>query len=77
MMQLSLLFQTLTENLSFSQVNFLKALLDEVQLLSAKDTLRDYNLGTSANVLRKTERLTLLRQPLFTLWGMWLLLIFF
>ncbi len=51
-MQLSLLFQSLTESLSTTQVNFLKALLDGVTMLSSKDTIEKYNLGTSANVNR-------------------------
>jgi hypothetical protein len=51
-MQLSLLFQSLTESLSTTQVNFLKALLDGVTMLSSKETIDKYNLGTSANVNR-------------------------
>jgi hypothetical protein len=51
-MQLSLLFQSLTESLSTTQVNFLKALLEGVTMLSSKETIEKYNLGTSANVNR-------------------------
>lgn len=51
-MQLSLLFQSLTESLSTTQVNFLKALLDGVTMLSSKETIEIYTLGTSANVNR-------------------------
>jgi uncharacterized protein len=51
-MQLSLLFQSLTESLSTTQINFLKALLDGVTMLSSKETIEIYTLGTSANVNR-------------------------
>jgi uncharacterized protein len=49
-LQMSLLFQNLTESLSTSQVNFLKAFLDGIKMFSSKDTIEKYNLGTSANV---------------------------
>ena len=48
----SILYLRELENLSNMQVNFLKAICDNVQQLSAAETLRNYNLGTSANVLR-------------------------
>jgi len=51
-MQLDFLFQAITDDLSNTQVNFLKALLEGVTQLSASETLKTYNLGTSANVLR-------------------------
>ena len=51
-LQLSLLFQNMTENLSTSQVNFLRALLDGVKMFSSIETLRNYSLGTSANISR-------------------------
>ncbi len=51
-MQLDFLFQANTDNLSNTQVNFLKALLEGVEQLSSKETLRNYSLGTSANVQR-------------------------
>jgi hypothetical protein len=50
--QLSLLFQSKTEELSNSQVNFLKALLHYVTQFSSKEAMDRYNLGTSANVVR-------------------------
>ncbi len=50
--QLSLLFQSKTEELSNSQVNFLKALLHDVTQFSSKEAMDRYNLGTSANVVR-------------------------
>ncbi|MCD4696673.1 MAG: ATPase, partial [Bacteroidales bacterium] len=51
-LQLSLLFQGVTESLSTTQVNFLKALLDGVKMFSSKETLKNYKLGTSANIIR-------------------------
>lgn len=51
-MQLSMLFQGLTESLSTTQVNFLKALLDGTKKFSSKKTIDTYKLGTSANVIQ-------------------------
>jgi AAA+ ATPase superfamily predicted ATPase len=56
-MNLHLLFQSMTEELSNKQVNFLNALLDQVKQLSAKNILHDYDLGTSANVMRIKQAL--------------------
>lgn len=50
--QLSLLFQSKTEELSTPQINFIKALLDDVEKFSSKDVLDEYRLGSSANVVR-------------------------
>lgn len=54
--QLSLLFQTKTDELTTPQLYFLKALIDEVDKLSSKETLKKYKMGTSANVqkIKKT-----------------------
>ncbi|MDB4303560.1 ATP-binding protein [Desulfosarcina sp.] len=49
-LQLSLLFQNMTESLSSTQVNFIKALIDGAQKLSSKDVIEKYKLGTSANI---------------------------
>lgn len=49
-LQLDFLFQNMTDDLSTTQVNFLKALLSGVEQLSSKQTLDDFRLGTSANV---------------------------
>jgi len=51
-LQLSLLFQNITESLTTNQVNYLKALLDEQKMFSSKKTIEKYKLGTSANVTR-------------------------
>ncbi|MBK9400040.1 MAG: ATP-binding protein [Bacteroidetes bacterium] len=51
-LQLSMLFQNLTDSLSPKQVNFLAALGDESQKFSSRDMLEKYKLGTSANVLK-------------------------
>jgi hypothetical protein len=50
--QLDFLFQTITDELSNTQINFLKALINNVEQFSANETIIKYNLGTSANVLR-------------------------
>jgi uncharacterized protein len=50
--QLSLLFQSKTEELTNYQINLLKALLEGVKQFSSKDTLENYNLGTSPNINR-------------------------
>ena len=57
LLQLSLLFQNVTDSLTATQVNFLKALLDEAAQLSSRDTIEQYNLGTSANIPRIKEAL--------------------
>jgi len=51
-LQLSLLFQNLTESLSTTQVNYLRAIINEEIQLSSKDIIQRYHLGTSANVSR-------------------------
>ncbi len=51
-LQLSLLFQNLTESLSTTHVNYLRAVISGVTKFSATDTLEKYQLGTSANVSR-------------------------
>lgn len=52
LLQLSLLFQNLTETLSTPQVNYLKALINEERNMSSKHMIEKYRLGTSANVSR-------------------------
>lgn len=49
-LQLSLLFQNLTESLATTHLNFLKAVINGVKMFSAKSTIEKYQLGTSANV---------------------------
>ena len=51
-LQLDYLFQKITDELSTTQVNFLKALLMEAGQFSSKKTLQEFQLGTSANILR-------------------------
>lgn len=55
--QLSLLFQSKTEELSTPQINFLKALLNGIERFSAKGILDEYGLGSSANVVRVKKAL--------------------
>jgi len=57
-LQLSLLFQNLTESLSTTQVNYLRALIKEETRFSSKETIHKYQLGTSANVSRIKKALT-------------------
>lgn len=52
MLQMSLLFQSLTEGLSTYQVNFLKALLEGVTSLGSKENIDRYKLSSSANVIQ-------------------------
>lgn len=46
-----------TENLSSTQLNFLKAVASNVEALSSKESINKYNLGTSANVTKIKETL--------------------
>ena len=55
--QLGLLFTGLAYSLATSQLNYLRALIDDRQRLSSKETIKDYHLGTSANVTRIREAL--------------------
>jgi len=55
--QLSLLFQSKTDELTNSQINFLKALIDGVEMFSSKETLEEYKIGTSANVVKVKKTL--------------------
>ena len=55
--QLSLLFQSKTEELTNSQINFLKALINGVEQFSSKETLDEYRIGSSANVVRVKKTL--------------------
>ncbi len=48
----NILFQRETDNLTTTQINFLKALTNNVSQFSSYETIREYRLGTSANVLR-------------------------
>lgn len=55
--QLSLLFTTITENLTTSQLNLLKALIAGETSLSSAEVLRKYRLSSSANVNRSRKAL--------------------
>ena len=57
-MQLSLLFQNLTESFSTTQVNYLRAMISGETRFSSKETIQKYQLGTSANVSRIKKALT-------------------
>ncbi len=51
-LQLSMLFQTITDGLSNTQLNFLKALLSGADQLSSQENIIKFRLGTSANVVK-------------------------
>ena len=51
-MQLSMLFQILTDDLSSRQINFLNAIISGEEQLTSQRVLHTYNLGTSANALK-------------------------
>jgi hypothetical protein len=57
MLQMSLLFQSLTEGLSTYQVNFLKALTEGISSFSSKENLERFKLGSSANVFQVKKAL--------------------
>jgi uncharacterized protein len=56
-LQLSMLFQNLTDGLSRTQISLLKALTDNINQLSSKNTILEYQLGTSANVVKLKKML--------------------
>lgn len=55
--QMTILYQREVDLLSNMQVNFLKAVSDGVEKFSSTETLREYNLGSSANIKRVKEAL--------------------
>ena len=80
LLQLSMLFQALIDGLSNSQVNLLKALICNEQHLSSQNVLKEYQLGTSANVSKikkvlfnneiidiQSDRITFI-DPLYKFW---------
>ena len=79
--QLSLLFTNIIDNLTARQVGFLRAIVNGKENFSAKDVLRKYNLGTSANIKNLKHSLLekdiidilpnnkiVLQDPVFELW---------
>lgn len=57
LLQLGFLYQTSTDGLSNTQINFLEAALKDEEKLSSKETIKTYKLGTSANVTRIKQAL--------------------
>jgi len=51
-LQMSLLFQGITENLTTPQVNFLRLLIDGETRHTTKGNIEKYQLGSSAHVIR-------------------------
>ena len=56
-LQLSHLFQNLTDTLSTKQVNLIEAMIDGANALSSSKTIKTYKLGTSATVNRSQKAL--------------------
>lgn len=57
LLQLSFLYQTITDGLSNTQVYFLDAAMKNEDKLSSKDVIKKYRLGTSSNVNRIKQAL--------------------
>ena len=51
-MQLSMLFQMLTDDLNMKQISFLNALTNNEKQVTSQSVLKKYKLGTSANVIK-------------------------
>lgn len=51
-MQLSMLFQVLTDDLTTRQINLLRAIICGEDQLTSQNVLNIYKLGTSANALK-------------------------
>jgi AAA+ ATPase superfamily predicted ATPase len=51
-MQLSMLFQMLTDDLNMKQISFLNALTNKEKQFTSQSVLNKYKLGTSANVIK-------------------------
>jgi len=66
-LQLSMLFQNLTDGLNKTQLGFLRALTDNIDQLSSQKTILDYHLGTSANVVKIKK--TLIKKEIIDLQG--------
>ncbi len=56
-LQLNLFFQSIVDNLTNPQLRYLSALLDGVESMSSQETLKTYQLGTSANIVRIKQAL--------------------
>lgn len=79
-LQMSLLFQNITEDLTTSYVNFLKMILDGHTRYTSMENIDRYQLGTSANVVRIRKALiskeiidehegkAILLDPLYAIW---------
>lgn len=57
MMQLGMLFQTITDSLKTTQINFLKSIINGETKFTSKKVIIKYDLGTSSNVKRIKEAL--------------------
>jgi len=78
--QLSLLFVGRVESMTGTQINFLKAVIDGETAFSSQDSLKKYNMGSSANiskiknalvsqeVIDITNQTVEILDPIFKLW---------
>ena len=78
--QLSMLFQNLADGLSDTQVNFLRAVVNNIGKLSSHDVINEYGLGTSGNIMKIKKALmareiidieagkVMILDPLFRAW---------
>ncbi len=64
--QNAIFYQRETDNLSNTQIGLLKAIADEVTLLSSAKAMHEYGLGTSANV--KKNKVSLERKEILDLY---------
>lgn len=58
LLQNTILFQRETDALTNTQLNFLKAVCDQVLQLSSAETIQNYKMGTTANVSRIKKSLS-------------------
>jgi len=63
----TLMFQRETDNFTNKQLNFLKALAENVDKFSSKETLMTYNLGSQGNINR--IKVALEKKEVIDLWG--------
>ena len=79
-LQLSMLFRNLADGLSDTQVNFLRAVVNDVGQLSSQEAIIEYRLGTSGNIMKIKRALmskeiidieagkVIILDPLFRVW---------
>lgn len=66
-LQYSIMFQRELDNLTNKQINFLKAITNDVKQFSSKETLSMYNLGSQGNIKRLKSALE--NKEVLDFWG--------